>query len=123
MRSWKGGSVLASAVLALLALVVPMAAADSYPKGGGQFNGGAEGWQVTGAGCDVSLLCTASGGYDGEDGNPAGSLSADTNVALNLLSLFHSTVTLQSPDFTVGSGGAATLHLDRQFDSGSLADL
>jgi hypothetical protein len=50
-------------------------------------------------------------------------LAADTNVTLNLVSLFHSTVTLQSPDFEVGASGSATVHLDRQFDSGSLVDL
>src|SRR4029077_6102189 len=37
--------------------------------------------------------------------------------------LFKSTVTLQSPDFTVADAGDATLHLDRQFASGSLVDL
>src|SRR3954449_9948802 len=115
MRSWRGGSVLAVAVLALLALAAPVAAADTYPDGGGQFNGGAEGWQVTGASCDVSALCTASGGYDDSDGSPAGSLSANTTIALNLVSLFHSTVTLQSPDFKVSDAGAATLHLERRF--------
>jgi hypothetical protein len=78
---------------------------------------------VTDADCNVPVLCSASGGYDGADGRPAGSLSADTNVSLNLLSLFSSTVTLQSPDFKVGAGGAATLHLDRRFSQGSLVDL
>lgn len=125
MRSWKGGFRLAlMATSALLVLAAPAQAATGvYPEGGGEFNGGAEGWQATGAGCDVAVLCTASGGYDGLDGRPAGSLSADTNIGVNLLSLFHSTVTLQSPDFEVGTAGAATLHLERQFDAGSLIDL
>ncbi|MGN6202396.1 MAG: hypothetical protein ACTHNY_08330, partial [Solirubrobacterales bacterium] len=63
------------------------------------------------------------GGYDGEHGSPAGSLTADTSIALNLVSIFHSTVTLQSPDFLVSTAGPATLHLERQFDPGSLIDL
>jgi hypothetical protein len=117
---------------ALLALVasgaIPMsapaaAAADTYPGGAGRFDGGAEGWQVTEASCNVPALCTASGGYDGGDGRPAGSLVAETDIALNLVSLFESTVTLQSPDFEVGSSGAATLHLERRFAPGSLIDL
>lgn len=124
MRSWKGGLGLALTAASLLVAAAPVRAATAvYPQGGGQFNGGAEGWQVTGASCDVAVFCTASGGYDGSDGSPPGSLSADTNVSLNLLSLFHSTVTLQSPDFKPADGGAATLHLDRRFDSGSLVDL
>jgi hypothetical protein len=123
MRSWKGGFWLAS-VVALLVLAAPaQAATDVYPEGGGEFNGGAEGWQVTGASCDVPAVCAAGGGYDGTDGSPAGSLGVDTSIGLNLLSLFHSTVTLQSPDFKVGAAGAATLHLERRFDPGSLIDL
>jgi hypothetical protein len=59
----------------------------------------------------------------GGAGRPAGSLAANTSVSLNLLSLFKSTVTLQSPDFEVGAGGAATLHLERRFSAGSLVDL
>jgi len=31
---------------------------------------------------------------DGSDGSPPGSLGADTNISLNLLSLFHSAVAL-----------------------------
>jgi hypothetical protein len=125
MRAWKGGFWLASmAMLALLPLAAPVqAATDVYPQGGGQFSGSSEGWGATEASCDVSVLCTASGGYDGSDGHPAGSLSADTNISLNLLSTFHSTVSLQSPDFTVGTGGAATLQLERQFEAGSLINL
>jgi hypothetical protein len=124
MRSWSGGFGLALVAAAVLAAAAPVrAATEVYPEGGGQFNGGAEGWQATEASCDVAVFCTAAGGYDGSDGSPPGSLSAETNISLNLLSLFHSTVTLQSPDFKPAAGGAATLHLDRRFDSGSLADL
>lgn len=125
MRSWKGGFGLALAgVLALGALASPAGAAtEVYPAGGGQFSGGAEGWQVTSASCNVPAFCTATGGYDGSDGRPAGSLAADTNIGLNLLSLFRSTVTLQSPDFEAASGGPASLHLERRFSQGSLVDL
>lgn len=124
MRSWRGGSWLAAAgVVACCVLAAPaQAAIDVYPTGGGKFSGSAEGWEVTGASCDVAL-CSAEGGYDGSEGNPAGSLRADTSISLNLLSFFHSTVTLQSPDFTVGSAGVATLHLERNFTQGSLVDL
>lgn len=99
------------------------AATMVYPAGGGTFSGGAQGWQVTDASCNVPLLCSASGGYDGSAGNPAGSIAANTSIALNLLTVFKSTVTVQSPDFTVGTRGASTLHLERQFAPGSLADL
>lgn len=116
--------MLAAALLALGVLAAPASAATSvYPGGAGQFDGGAEGWQVTEASCNVPLLCSASGGYESGDGRPAGSMAANTNVALNLLTLFQSTVTLQSPDFKVGEGGSASLHLDRRFVSGALLDL
>jgi hypothetical protein len=122
MRAWKGGFLPALAVvLASGALAAPAGAV--YPAGGGQFNGGPEGWEVTSAQCNVPAFCTASGGYDGADGVPAGSLGADTNIGLNLLSLFRSTVVLRSPDFTASTGGSATLHLERRFSQGSLVDL
>jgi hypothetical protein len=125
MRTWKGGILLAlTAVLAAGLLATPAGAAmDVYPAGGGQFNGGAEGWEVTSAECNIPALCTASGGYDGADGLPAGSLAADTHIGLNLLSLFRSTVTLQSPDFKATTAGPASVHLDRRFSQGSLVDL
>lgn len=124
MRRWKGRLGLSCALFALLLAAVPaQVSAAVFPAGGGQFNGGAEAWQVTAASCDVPALCSASGGYDGGHGNPSGSLSADTTIDLNLLTLFHATVTLQSPDFVAGEGGAATLHLEREFDPGSLVDL
>jgi hypothetical protein len=125
MRAWKGGFLPAlTALLAAGALAAPAGAAmEVHPAGGGQFSGGPEGWEVTSAECNVPALCTASGGYDGADGVPAGSLGADTNIGLNLLSLFRSTVVLRSPDFTASSGGSATLHLERRFSQGSLVDL
>ncbi len=108
---------------AMLLLTAGQARAAVYPAGGSGFDGGPQGWQVTEASCNVGSLCTASGGYDGGNGNPPGSLAADTTVALNLLTVFKSNVTLQSPDFTVEGGRLGTLHLDRQFAPGSLVDL
>jgi hypothetical protein len=127
MRSTRGrlaaSCCVAVAAACLVAGPAAQAATDTYPAGGGTFTGGAQGWQVTDASCNVPALCTASGGYDGSNGNPPGSFSANTTIALNLLTLFKSTVTLQSPDFTVSSAGDATLHLDRQFVAGSAIDL
>lgn len=125
MRTWRGGSALAAmaAIAASLTLGIAVASAATYPEGGNRFDGGAEGWQVTEASCNVPVLCAASGGYDSGDGQPAGSLAAKTDIALNLVALFRSTVTLQSPDFRVGTGGSATLHLERRFSPGSLVDL
>jgi hypothetical protein len=110
-------------LLVLLSAGQARAATTVYPAGGGTFTGGAQGWEATEASCNVPALCTASGGYDGANGNPPGSIAANTTIGLNLLTLFKSTVTLQSPDFTVSSAGDATLHLDRQFAFGSLVDL
>jgi len=128
MRSTRGlrgpGLGLCSAVMAAcLVAASAQAATDAYPAGGGTFSGSAQGWQVTDASCNVPAFCTASGGYDGANGNPAGSIAANTTISVNLLTLFKSTVTVQSPDFTVAGAGDGTLHLDRQFDSGSLVDL
>jgi hypothetical protein len=127
MRSTRGrlaaSCCVAVAAACLVAGPAARAATDTYPTGGGTFTGGPQGWQVTDASCNVPALCTASGGYDGGNGNPPGSFAANTTIALNLLTLFKSTVTLQSPDFTVGSNGDATLHLDRQFVAGSAIDL
>jgi hypothetical protein len=110
-------------LLVLLSAGHARAATNVYPAGSGTFTGGAQGWEATEASCNVPALCTASGGYDGSNGNPPGSIAANTTIGLNLLTLFKSTVTLQSPDFTVAAAGDATLHLDRQFVSGSLVDL
>jgi hypothetical protein len=122
-HSGQGVVAVGLATVAMLLLVAGPARAATYPAGGSGFSGGAEGWRVTDAGCDPAAFCSASGGYDGGNGAPPGSLTADTNVGLNLLTLFDSTVTLQSPDFTVAGGGAGTLHLDRQFAPGNQVDL
>lgn len=99
------------------------AATATFPAGGSTFTGGAQGWLVTDASCNVAVLCTAEGGYDGGNGNPPGSFAANTTIGLNVLTLFKSTVTVQSPDFTVANAGESTLHLDRQFVGGALVDL
>src|SRR5215218_4612207 len=100
MQSRSGGCLLlACAMLAVSLLGSTARAADTYPAGAGQFNGGAEGWQVTEASCNVPVLCSADGGYEDGDGRPAGSVEAETNISLNLITLFRSTVVLQSPDF------------------------
>ncbi len=111
------------AVMVGCCLVAAPAGAAGYPAGEGTFSGGAQGWQTTEANCDPAAFCSAEGGYDGSDGNPPGSIAAKTTITLNLLTLFKSTVTVQSPDFTVSAGGAGTLHLDRQFAPGNLVDL
>lgn len=116
-------AAVAGLAAAMLLLAAGSAQGAIYPAGGSSFSGGAQGWQVTDAGCNAGPLCTASGGHDGGNGNPPGSLAANTTVALNLLTLFKSNVTLQSPDFTVEGGRLGALHLDRQFAPGSLVDL
>lgn len=128
MRSSRGRlgfvSAVCSLALAAALLAAPaQAATNVYPAGAGTFTGGPQGWLNTEANCNVAVLCTAAGGYDGADGNPPGSYAANTTIGLNLLTLFKSTVTFQSPDFTVAAAGDGTLHLDRQFVSGSLVDL
>lgn len=128
MRSSKarlgGVSAACCAVAAAFCLVAgpAQAATTAYPAGGSTFSGGAQGWQVTEASCNMPTFCTASGGYDGTDGNPPGSMAANTTIAVNLSALFKSTVTLQSPNFTVGAAGDSTLHLDRQFVPGAVVD-
>jgi hypothetical protein len=110
-------------VAACLAAAPAQAATNVYPAKGGTFTGGPQGWVTTAASCNLGVLCTAEGGYDGADGNPPGSYAANTTITLNAVGLFKSTITVQSPDFTVAEAGDATLHLDRQFASGSLVDL
>jgi len=119
------GAVAATATIAMLLLAMPSAGAASgvYPAEGGTFSGGAQGWQLTSASCNAGPLCTVSGGYDDSNGDPPGSIAANTTVALNLVTVFKSNVTLQSPDFTVAGPDSGTLHLDRQFAPGSLVDL
>jgi hypothetical protein len=117
-------AICAAALAAVCLAAGPAQAATSvYPAKGGTFTGGPQGWLTTEASCNLAALCTAEGGYDGADGNPPGSYAANTTIELNAVGLFKSTITVQSPDFTVAEAGDATLHLDRQFVSGSLVDL
>jgi hypothetical protein len=118
-------SALCCMVVGTTVLAAPASAAtDVYPAGKGTFTGGPQGWITTAASCNLGApLCTAEGAYDGAAGNPAGSYAANTTIALNVLTLFKSTVTVQSPDFTVAAAGDGTLHLDRQFVGGALVDL
>jgi len=100
----------------LLLGVFPMgAAAAVYPPGGGAFAADFEGWQVTGADCNLPLICEAFGEHDAATGNPPGSIRARTKVILGLANLISSDIGFESPEFTVADDGAATLHLDRQF--------
>jgi len=129
MRSSQGRlrllSTLCCAVAAVALTAAPaQAATDVYPAGKGTFSGGPQGWMTTAASCNLGApLCTADGAYDAANGNPAGSYAANTTIALNVVTLFKSTVTVQSPDFTVTAAGDGTLHLDRQLVGGALVDL
>jgi hypothetical protein len=100
------------------------AKAASYPAGGSSFSGSVEGWAVKSATCTVPLgLCSAGGGYDAAVGDPAGSFANTAQITLNIGGLFNASVASESPDFTVGSGGAGTLSLQRQFVPGGLITL
>jgi hypothetical protein len=128
MRSSRGRvgfvSALSSLALAAALLAAPaQAATNVYPAGFGTFTGGPQGWLTTEASCNVAVSCTAEAGYDGADGNPPGSYAVNTTIGLKVLTLFKSTVTFQSPDFTVAAAGDGTLHLERQFVPGTLVDL
>jgi hypothetical protein len=125
-RKLPGLSVALCATVVAASLLAGSAQAATYPAGGGAFNGGLEGWTMpTKAACNIPLggLCTATAGYDGESGNPPGSLAANTTILLNLGGAFKSTATFQSPNFTASEGGSATLHVDRELSSGNLLDL
>jgi hypothetical protein len=119
---WRG-AVVGVLAAALIALCAGQARAAVYPAGGSSFTGGPEGWQVSAASCNVAVLCTAEGGYDAAEGNPAGSLTAKSNITLNLVSAFKATVTEVSPEFKASTGGPATLHIDRQFVPANLVGL
>ena len=128
MRSTQGRlkllAIICCVAVGALTAAPAQAATDVYPAGKGTFSGGPQGWMTTAASCNIAApLCTADGAYDPGNGNPAGSYAANTTIALNVLTLFKSTVTVQSPDFTVASAGDGTLHLDRQLAGGGLVDL
>jgi hypothetical protein len=115
---------------ALLVPVIGQASAATYPGGGSTFTGSAEGWKVASSpeqSCKalelLPLLCSNKAEYDPTAGVPAGSLAVSTNVTLNLLDLFKSDLTVESPAFTAVGGGAGSLSLARSFAPGGLLDL
>jgi hypothetical protein len=107
-------------VFAVLLLAGPARAAT---YGASTFSGSAEGWTVKSATCSIPVTCSASGGYDGTAGNPAGSLAANSTILVNLIGLFKTTVVTESSEFKVGDGGTGTLRLQRQFAPGDLLAL
>lgn len=112
---------------ALLVLAVGSASAATY--GGSTFTGSAEGWKQANSECkslnllEVPLVCTAGSAYDGTAGAPPGSYAVDTNIPLNLIGVFKSDVTAESPAFTAAAGGSGTLSLSRSFVPGGLLPL
>ena len=117
---------------ALLVLVVGQASAATYPGGGSTFTGSAEGWKVASSpekSCNlltllkIELLCTNNGAYDGTSGVPSGSFAVSTNIPLNLISIFKSDVTAESPAFTAVGSGSGSLALARSFAPGGLLTL
>lgn len=105
------------------------AATTAYPAGGSGFDGDSQGWVGSDQECSVTLLtlplpvlntCTSTTEHDAAAGNPPGSITARTNVSINLLSLFSGSSTWTSPEFTVPTGNvtAASLALDRAFGAG-----
>jgi hypothetical protein len=72
---------------------------------------------------ELPLVCTASGAYDGTTGNPAGSFAAKTSIPINLVSLFKSEVTAESPNFVADEGGQGSVSVDRQYVPGTLLSL
>jgi hypothetical protein len=115
---------------ALLVLAVGQASAATYPGGGSTFTGSAEGWKVASSPektCKalnlLEILCTNTGEYDATAGVPAGSYQVKTNVTLNLLGLFKSELTAESPVFTATGNGGGSLSLARSFTPGGLLPL
>jgi hypothetical protein len=116
---------------ALLVLAVGQASAATYPGGGSTFTGSAEGWKVAASPektCNLlflklELLCSNNGAYDATAGAPAGSYAVSTNIPINLISLFKSDVTAESPVFTAVGTGSGSLSLSRSFDPGGLLTL
>jgi hypothetical protein len=112
---------------ALLSLAVGGASAATY--GGSTFTGSAEGWKTVNPECkllnilELPLVCTTSGAYDGTTGAPPGSYAVKTEIPVNLIGLFESKVTLESPSFTAAGTGSGTLALSRSFDPGGLISL
>jgi Ca2+-binding RTX toxin-like protein len=131
-RSVAGGFGLAAVAcaVALATAGQATAATAAYPSGGSGFGNDAEGWVGSGQTCSVTLLtiplpvlntCTSTAVHDPGAGNPPGSITARTNVAINLLSLFTGSSVWTSPEFAVPAGkvSGATLALDRALAAGT----
>ncbi|HEY2056061.1 MAG TPA: hypothetical protein VGH14_19170 [Solirubrobacterales bacterium] len=71
----------------------------------------------------VELFCENEGKYDETVGAPAGSYAVTTNVPLNLITLFKSELTAESPAFTAVGSGAGSLSLARAYEPGGLINL
>jgi hypothetical protein len=114
---------------ALLVLAVGPASAATYPGAGSTFTGSGEGWKEANSECkllnllELPLVCESSGGYDGTAGAPPGSYAVKTSIPINLIGVFRSAVTAESPSFVAAGGGAGTLSLSRSFDPGGLLSL
>ncbi len=107
---------------ALLVLAVGQASAASYPNGGSTFSGSSEGWSLESK-CTLAALCKASGEYDGNVGNPSGSLDDKSEILLGLLGAFGTHAVVTSPTFTATESGAGTLSLERQLVNSELLSL
>jgi hypothetical protein len=112
---------------ALLVLAVGSASAATY--GSSTFTGSGEGWKEANSECKVlnllqlPLLCEASGEYDGTVGSPPGSYAVKASIPLNLIGVFKSSVTAESPSFTASGSGSGSLSLSRSFVPGGLLPL
>lgn len=107
---------------ALLVLAVGQASAASYPNGGSTFSGSSEGWSLESK-CTLGALCKASAEYDGNAGNPSGSLDDKSEILLGLLGVFGTHAVVTSPTFTATDSGAGTLALERQLVNSELLSL
>lgn len=110
------------------------AATTAYPSGGSDFDADAEGWVGSDQTCSVTVVglplpllstCASTTVHDPGAGNPPGSITARTDMTLNVLSLFSGSSTWTSPEFTVlpGSVAGATLALDRALAAGGLLNV
>lgn len=120
------GALVAVGLIAAVGVAQARAATTVYPAGGSTFSGGAEGWKVVGEPtCTLPLVgvCSASVGYDGASGKPAGSLAVDTQVLVNVLGLLSSSAVVESPNFLATQGGAGAISLERAIASSGPLDL
>nr|MBA2347447.1 hypothetical protein [Solirubrobacterales bacterium] len=91
---------------------------------GSTFDGGADGWQSTGTGCNllgvlpdlqIPLICTTTNQHRATGGNPGGALFTDFSAVANLLGIITGNGTFRSPDFTItGTPTSAQFSLQRK---------